>query len=35
MNARLGRFPKPFIALMDGLVMGGGVGVSAYGAIAS
>ncbi|PTM96181.1 enoyl-CoA hydratase [Mycoplana dimorpha] len=31
MNARLGRFEKPFIAIMDGIVMGGGVGVSVYG----
>ncbi|MFD1327847.1 enoyl-CoA hydratase/isomerase family protein [Mycoplana ramosa] len=31
MNARLGRFGKPFIAIMDGIVMGGGVGVSVYG----
>ena len=31
MNARLANFPKPYVALMDGYVMGGGVGVSAHG----
>ncbi len=31
MNARLANFPKPYVALMDGIVMGGGVGVSAHG----
>lgn len=31
MNARLANFPKPYVALMDGFVMGGGVGVSAHG----
>lgn len=31
LNARIARFPKPFVALMDGIVMGGGVGVSAHG----
>ena len=31
MNARLGRTAKPFVAIMDGIVMGGGVGVSVYG----
>ena len=33
LNARIGRFPKPYVALMDGIVMGGGVGVSAHGNI--
>ncbi|MFI9491054.1 MULTISPECIES: enoyl-CoA hydratase/isomerase family protein [Streptomyces] len=33
LNARIARFPKPYVALMDGLVMGGGVGVSAHGDI--
>jgi len=31
MNARIGKFPKPYVAFMDGLVMGGGVGLSAHG----
>ncbi|WP_315770921.1 MULTISPECIES: enoyl-CoA hydratase/isomerase family protein [unclassified Bradyrhizobium] len=31
MNARIGAFPKPYVAYMDGLVMGGGVGLSAHG----
>ncbi len=31
MNARLARLTKPFVAFMDGIVMGGGVGVSVYG----
>ncbi len=33
LNARIARLSKPFIALMDGLVMGGGVGVSAHGSL--
>ena len=31
LNAAIGRYPKPYVALMDGIVMGGGVGVSAHG----
>ncbi len=31
MNRRIFRYPKPFVALMDGITMGGGVGVSAPG----
>ncbi|WP_016698720.1 enoyl-CoA hydratase/isomerase family protein [Actinoalloteichus spitiensis] len=31
LNARIARYPKPYVALMDGVVMGGGVGISAHG----
>jgi enoyl-CoA hydratase len=31
LNARIARFPKPYVALMDGIDMGGGVGVSVHG----
>jgi enoyl-CoA hydratase len=31
LNAHIKRFPKPYIALIDGIVMGGGVGVSLHG----
>ncbi|HEX4159165.1 MAG TPA: enoyl-CoA hydratase/isomerase family protein [Rhizomicrobium sp.] len=31
MNARIKHFPKPYIALLHGIVMGGGVGVSIHG----
>src|SRR5690606_33090049 len=30
LNARIANFPKPYIAIMDGIVMGGGVGVSVH-----
>lgn len=30
LNARIKKFPKPYIAFMDGIVMGGGVGLSAH-----
>ena len=32
LNARIKRFPKPYVSLIDGIVMGGGVGVSLHGA---
>ena len=31
LNAAIKRYPKPYVALIDGIVMGGGVGVSAHG----
>ncbi|MGW0855582.1 enoyl-CoA hydratase/isomerase family protein [Streptomyces sp. NPDC002690] len=33
LNARIHRYPKPYVAYMDGIVMGGGVGVSAHGSV--
>ena len=30
LNAYIGSYPKPYVALMDGIVMGGGVGVGAH-----
>ena len=31
LNARIAKYPKPYAAFMDGLVMGGGIGLSAHG----
>ncbi len=31
LNARIARFRKPYVALIDGIVMGGGVGISFHG----
>lgn len=33
LNSRIGKYPKPYVALMDGIVMGGGVGVAAHGSV--
>jgi enoyl-CoA hydratase len=33
LNAQIGRFPKTYVALMDGIVMGGGVGVGVHGSV--
>ena len=32
LDARIARYPKPVVALMDGIVLGGGVGLSAHAA---
>ena len=30
LNSHIGRYPKPVVALMDGIVMGGGIGIGAH-----
>jgi enoyl-CoA hydratase len=30
LDAMIARYPKPFVAIMDGIVMGGGIGLSAH-----
>jgi enoyl-CoA hydratase len=31
LNARIARYPKPVVAVQDGIVLGGGIGISAHG----
>lgn len=31
LNAAIANYPKPYVAVMDGIVLGGGIGVSAHG----
>lgn len=31
LNARISHYPKPYVAVMDGVTMGGGVGLSSHG----
>lgn len=33
LNAMIARYAKPYVAFMDGLVLGGGVGISAHGSV--
>lgn len=32
-NGRIAQHPVPYVAIMDGIVMGGGIGISAHGAV--
>lgn len=33
LNSLIASYPKPYVAFMDGLVLGGGVGISAHGSV--
>ncbi len=33
LNSLIATYPKPYVAFMDGLVLGGGVGISAHGSV--
>lgn len=33
LNAQIGSYSKPYVAIMDGIVMGGGVGIAAHGSV--
>ena len=33
LNSLIAHYPKPYVAFMDGLVLGGGVGISAHGSV--
>jgi enoyl-CoA hydratase len=33
LNSLIAAYPKPYVAFMDGLVLGGGVGISAHGSV--
>lgn len=33
LNAHISQYSKPYVAIMDGIVMGGGVGVAAHGSV--